>query len=118
MTKTLSMASHKIYNLNANEGFVIFCDFQVDYMVFLRFHFENEIPVNCLSLNGSEHIYWIMDLKNEVHLIWDLWISGLRECKGNGLFKNGWDGQNYSVGSRKCQFPKKLVGGGLTSAPR
>jgi hypothetical protein len=33
MTKTLSMVSHKNYNLNANEGFVIFFYFQVNYML-------------------------------------------------------------------------------------
>ena len=40
-------------------------------------------------LNGSEHVYWILDLEGEVHSIWDLWISGLQECKGNGFFKVG-----------------------------
>ena len=45
--------------------------------------------------NGSEHIYIyidiyrILDLEGEVHSIWDLWISGLQECKGNGFFKVG-----------------------------
>ena len=34
-------------------------------------------------LPGSEHICWILDLKDEVHSIWNLWISGLQECKSN-----------------------------------
>jgi hypothetical protein len=34
-------------------------------------------------LNGSEHIYWILDFENEVHSIyWVIWTSGLQECKG------------------------------------
>ena len=37
-------------------------------------------------LNGSEHIYWILDLEGEVHSIWDLWVSGLQECKSNEFF--------------------------------
>ena len=40
-------------------------------------------------LNGSEHIYWIWDLEGEVHSIWDLWISGIHECKDNGFFEFG-----------------------------
>ena len=34
-------------------------------------------------LNGSEHIFWILDLEGEVHSIYNLWISDLQECKGN-----------------------------------
>ena len=30
----------------------------------------------------------ILDLEGEVHSIWDLWISGLQECKGNGFFED------------------------------
>ena len=47
--------------------------------------------------NGSEHMYWILDREGEVHLIWDLWISGLQECKGSGFFpKSGRAGTNFS----------------------
>ena len=49
-------------------------------------------------LNGSEHIYWILDLEGEVHSIWDLWISGLQECKGNGFFEVGWVDNNFWSG--------------------
>ena len=38
-------------------------------------------------LDESEHIYWILDLGDEVHSIWDLWRSGLQECKGNDFFE-------------------------------
>ena len=58
MTKTLSMVSHKNYNLNTNEGFVMFLTSQL---------------ITCSQsiaylLNESEHQYWILDLDNEVHL--------------------------------------------------
>ena len=36
------MESHKNYNLNANEGFVIFL--LPRYLLYWRFHFEKEIP--------------------------------------------------------------------------
>jgi hypothetical protein len=29
-------------------------------------------------LNESEHIYWILNLGNEMHSIWDLWRSDLK----------------------------------------
>ena len=48
MTKNLSMVSHENSNLNANEDFLVFFYFQVNYMFYWRFHFENEIPGNCL----------------------------------------------------------------------
>ena len=84
--------------------------------------------------NGSEHIYIyidiyrILDLEGEVHSIWDLWISGLQECKGNGFFQSRVGGSKFSVGSRKFGFlsggcpspnfylPRKARRGGLTSA--
>ena len=40
-------------------------------------------------LNGSEHIYWILDLENEVHSIWVIWTSNLQECKGQARVRVG-----------------------------
>ena len=57
------MVIHKNYNLNANEGFVIFLTMKPQSIAHL--------------LNGNEHIYWILDLEGEVHFIWDLCVSGL-----------------------------------------
>jgi hypothetical protein len=37
-------------------------------------------------------LYWILDLGDEMHSIWDLWRSGLQECKGNGFF-GSWVGR-------------------------
>jgi hypothetical protein len=50
------------------------------------FHFEKEIQLFAYLLNGSEHIYWILNLENEVHSIWIIWTSNLQECKGNSIF--------------------------------
>ena len=95
-------------------------------MFYWRFHFENEIPVNCLFTQWNEHIYWIWDLEGEVHSIQDLWISCLQECKNNGFFEVGVGGQQFLVGSLKSSFwdeqlplPEKFVcvgGGDLTSS--
>ena len=64
-----------------------------------------------------------------MHSIWDLWRSGLQECKGNGFFEVGRSEQKLSVGTKKssislwgsCTYPlttspKKLVGGKILSA--
>ena len=52
--------------------------FQINYMLYWRFHFEKEIPINCSFTHYElEHIYWILDL-DEVHSIWVIWTSGLQ----------------------------------------
>jgi hypothetical protein len=39
-------------------------------------------------LNESEHIYWILDLEDEVHSLRVIWASGLQECKGTFIFRS------------------------------
>ena len=39
------MGSHKIFNLNSNEGFVMFL---TNYTFYWCFHFKKEMPINCL----------------------------------------------------------------------
>ena len=58
-------------------------------------------------LNGNEHIYWILDLEGEMHSIWDLWISGLQECKDNDFFEVGWTGSSFRSDPKNL---KKLGG--------
>ena len=41
-----------------------------------------------MLLSGSEHIYWILDLEDEVHSIWIIWTNGLQECKNNFIFQS------------------------------
>ena len=98
MTKTLSMVIHKNYNLNANEGFVIFLTSKLITCFIDGFTLKMKSQSIAYLLNESEHIYWILDLEGEVHSIWDLWISGLQECKGNGFFKVGQGGQEFRSG--------------------
>jgi len=53
-------------------------------------------------LNEIEHAYWLLDLGDEMHLIWDLWRSSLQECKGNGfLGEIGRGGHRFLGGSKK-----------------
>ena len=58
--KPSQMGSHIYDNLNANENFVIFIIYLwVHYKLYwhsftyFRFHFGNEIPVNCLFTKGK-----------------------------------------------------------------
>ena len=121
MTKTLSMVSHKNYNLSANEGFVIFLTSKVITCFICGFTLKMKSQPIAYLLNGSEDIYWILDLEGEVHSIWDLWINGLQECKGNGFFKVGRAGSSFWSGSEnldgrlplpEATSPEKFVGGG------
>ena len=92
MTKILSMVSHKIYNLNANKGFVSILTSKLITWFIGGFTPKMKSQSIAYLLNGNEHIYRIWDLQDEVHSIWDLWISGLQECKGNGFFEIGQAG--------------------------
>ena len=57
------MVSHKNYNLNVNEDFVIFLTSKL-ITYFIDGFTWNEIPINFIFLLiGSTHIYWILDLK-------------------------------------------------------
>ena len=106
------MVSHKNQNLDANEGFVIFLTSKSFTCFIGDFTLRMKSQSIVYLLNESEHIYWILNLDDEVHSIWDLWIDDLQECKGNGFFKIGRaDGQHVSVGSRKFGLS------GWTTAP-
>ena len=82
MAKTLSMLSYKNYNLNDNEDFVMFLTFKLIKCLIDNFTLKRKSQSSAYLLNGSEHIYCILDLENEVHLIWVIWTSGLQGCKG------------------------------------
>ena len=85
MTKTLLMVRHKIYNLGANEDFVIFLTSKLITCFIDNFISKMKSQSNAYLLNESEHIYWILDLEDEVHSIWVIWTSNLQKCKGNNL---------------------------------
>ena len=80
------MVSHKIYNLNASEGFVIILTSKLITCFIDNFILIMKSQSIAYLLKESEDISWILDLEGEVHLIWDLWMSGLQECKGNNFF--------------------------------
>ena len=63
------MVSHKNYNLKANEGFVMFVTTKVITCVIDSFTSRRKSQSIAYLLNESEHMYWILDLENEVHSI-------------------------------------------------
>ena len=104
MTKTLSMVSHKNYYLSANEDFLIFLTSKLFTCFIGGFTLKMKPQSIAYLLNGSEGIYWTWVLEDEVHSIWDLWISGLQECKGNGFFKVGRAGISFWSGPKNLDF--------------
>ena len=72
------MVSCKIYNLNANEGFVIFLTSKLMRCFIGGFTLTMKPQSIAHLIFGSAHIYWILDLEGEVHPIWGLWVSGLQ----------------------------------------
>ena len=91
------MVSHIHHNLNADEDFVIssiskFIACFIDIHLH-AFSFTSRLESQWIVylLRGSEHIYWVLGLKGEVQSIWDLWTSGLQECKGDFFWNRaGW----------------------------
>jgi len=71
----------------------------------------------------------LKDLGDEIHAIWDLWRSGLQECKDNWLFwksdrtgKDVWTGlenPDFFVGQvplTEDAYPERLVGSRISSS--
>ena len=128
MTKTLSMVSRKNYKLSANEDFVIFLTSKLIACFNSGFTLKMKSKSIAYLLNGSEQIYWIWDLQDEVHSIWDLWIIGLQECKDNGFFEVGRAGNSFRSGPKIQIFrtdgcpspdltPRKVRGGVFNIPP-
>jgi hypothetical protein len=65
MTKTLSMVSHQNYNLNANEGYVIFFTSRFTKCFIDGFTSKNKSQSIAYLLYGSEHMYWIWTLETK-----------------------------------------------------
>ena len=83
------MVSRKNYNLNANEGFVIFLTSKLITCFIGGFTLTMKPQSIAHLLNGNEHIYWILDLEGEVHFIWDLCVSGLKNARAMSFSKSG-----------------------------
>ena len=71
------MVSHKNYNLNPNDNFITFLSSKLITWFIDCFTLKMKFQAMAHLFNGSEHIYWIWDLEDEVHSRWDLWTSGL-----------------------------------------
>ena len=69
MTKTLLMASHENYNLGAREGFVMLLTSKLITCFIDGFTLRMKSKSIACLLNEREHIYWIWDLEDEVHLV-------------------------------------------------
>jgi hypothetical protein len=61
MTKTLSMISHKNYNLSANEGFVTFPTSTTMTCYIDGFTSKTNSQSTVDFLDENEHVYWIFE---------------------------------------------------------
>jgi hypothetical protein len=104
MTKTLSMVSHKYYNLNAKWGFCHFLTSKLITCFIDGFTSRRKSQSIAYLLNGSEHIYWILDLETEVHSIWVIWTSKRQECQGQARVGQARVGQARVGGPRLWLF--------------
>ena len=64
------MMSHKNYNLGDNMGFVIILPSKLITCFVDGFTLKMNSQSISYLLNGSEHVYWILDLEDEMHPLW------------------------------------------------
>ena len=83
------MVSHKNYNLNADEGFVIFWTSKLITCFMDIFTLKIRSQSIAYLLNKSEHIHWILDIEDEIHSIWVIWASNLQNARTSLCFKVG-----------------------------
>jgi hypothetical protein len=98
------MVSHKSYDINANEDFVMFLTSKLITWFIGGFTLKMKSQSIAYLLDESEHIYWILDLEGEVHSIWDLWINSLQKYKGNGFFEVGRAGSSFQSDPENLDF--------------
>ena len=102
MTKTLSMVSLKNDN-SANEDFVIFMTSK-SITCFIN-SFTSKVKYHSIAylLNGNEHIYWVLDLEDEVHSRWVIRTSNLHACNDNlcSLNSRGADNNKMRILNKK-----------------
>ena len=63
-------------------------------MLYCWFHFQVKSLSIAYLLNGSEQVYWILDLEDEVHSIWVIWTNDLQKCQGNLFF---WSRAEWAI---------------------
>ena len=69
MVSHIQTVSHKYYNLNVNKDFAMFLTSKLITCFTDGFTFEMKSQSIANLLTGSAHIYWILDLKVEMHSI-------------------------------------------------
>ena len=93
------MVSHNNYYQNASEGFEIFLTSKLITCFIDGFTSTMNFQLKAYLFNESEHIYWIWDLKAEVHSIWVIWTNGLLKCNGNFFSEVVWSGHGALTSS-------------------
>ena len=107
------MVSHKYYHLSGNEGFVIF--FTSKLITCFIDGFTSKVKSKSIAylLSESEQIYWMLDLEDEVYLIWIIWTNGLQECKGNFIFQSEAERTTtFGQDLKKIRFVLRGMSGG------
>ena len=69
------MVHHKNNNIKASEDFVMFLTSKLITHFVDNFNLGMKSHSIAYLLNGSAHLYWILNLEDEVHSIWILWIN-------------------------------------------
>jgi hypothetical protein len=60
------------YNLDVNEGFVKLSTSNLITCMIVGFTLKMKSQSIAYVFKGSEHLYWILDLGDEMHTVWDL----------------------------------------------
>ena len=61
--------------------------------------------MNCFFTKSKyTHLYWILDLEDEVHSIWDMWISALKIARAMVFPKLGGVGISFPSGPVNLDF--------------
>ena len=99
------MVSHKNYNPSTNEGFVMFLTSKLITCLIDGFTLKKKSHLVAQLFNESEHIYWILDLENEVHSRWlcgQVAFKNARVIPGSGDRDSGFFGATPTRRPDKC----------------
>ena len=98
MTKTLSMVSHKNYNLNANEGLVILFTSKFFLIALLMVSLQKMKSQSiAYLLYERKHIYWIWTLKTKYTSTWVYEQTPFKNMKAILFFEVGWSGHEHGL---------------------
>jgi hypothetical protein len=91
------MIGHKNYNLNVNEDFVMFLTFKLITSFIEGFIFGMKSQWIAYVLIVIAYLCWILDLEDEVYLIWNLSTNALQDCKNHVVVEVERGGQQFSI---------------------